>query len=70
MDENQYWVTIWKTVAATFSVLVMTVGGCSVSQQHKIAELVAGGADPIKAQCAIYGVQSGNAAVCGVVAAK
>ena len=70
MDENQYWATIWKTAAATLSVFIMTVGGCTVNQHYKIAELVAGGADPIKAQCAIYGVQSNNAAVCGSVAAK
>ena len=70
MDENQYRVTIWKIVAAAFSVLVVTIGACNVNQHYKIAELVAGGADPIKAQCAIYGVSSGNAAVCGAETVK
>jgi hypothetical protein len=48
----------------------LTIGGCTMHQQQKIAELVSGGADPIKAQCAIYGVLNSNAAVCGAAATK
>ena len=70
MDENQYWATIWKLAATAFSVVILTAGGCTAHQQYKIAELVAGGADPIKAQCAIYGINNGNAAVCGAAAVK
>ena len=70
MDENQFWATIWKTAATAFSVLVVTVGGCSMNQQFRIVDLVADGADPIAAQCAIYGVESSNAAVCGAIASK
>lgn len=70
MDENQYWARIWTLVAASFCILTLTVGVCTLYQQHKIAELVAGGADPIKSQCAIDGVHTSNAAVCGVAATK
>lgn len=65
MEDNKYWVIIWKLVAASFIILTITVGACTIHQQIKITELVAGGADPIKAQCAIYGVLSSNAALCG-----
>ena len=41
-----------------------------MNQQFRIVDLVADGADPIAAQCAIYGVQSSNAAVCGAIASK
>lgn len=71
MDENQFWITIWKIVAAVVVTLILTVGGCTVNQQFKIAELVAGGADPLKAQCAIYGAgNTSNATICGVMATK
>ena len=70
MNENEYCVAIWRTAAAAFSVVVLTIGGCTVNQSNKIAELVKGGTDPIKAECAITGIASSNIWACVAVGMK
>jgi hypothetical protein len=69
MEENQFWLNVWRTVAAAFAALVLTIGGCTANQNRLVAEMVAAGADPIKAHCAIVGVQSISGAMCGAAAA-
>lgn len=67
-DYDQYWLTIWKLVAAVVVVLILTAGGCTAHQQSRITELAMSGVDPIKAACAIRGVAQGTEAICAVVA--
>lgn len=68
MAENDFWIALWKLVAVVVCVLIATVGGCSIHKQSKVAELVKGGTDPIKASCGLGGVTSSNAAICAVSA--
>ena len=70
MDDNVFFITMWKLTAAVITVLMLTVGSCTIHQQKKIADLITAGADPLGAQCAIYGVKSYNSAVCGILAGK
>lgn len=70
MDENKFWSIVWRTLAAVFSVLVLTIGGCTISQQIQTADLVKGGADPIAAHCAISGINSYNMGACTLAVKK
>ena len=70
MDDNVFFITMWKLVAVVVVVFILTTGSCTIHQQKKIADLIAAGADPLGAQCAIYGVKSYNSAVCGILAGK
>lgn len=68
MNEGEFWIQVWKIVAATFSVFLLTVGGCTSYQAHLVRDAIAAGTDPIKASCAINGIGgSATAAVCAVV---
>lgn len=54
MDQEQtFWLRIWQTISALAATGILTVGGCTVYETSKVAEMVAGGADPIAARCAI-----------------
>jgi hypothetical protein len=70
MDENQYWVAVWKTVATAFCMFVLTIAGCTVNSNLAVKQAIKDGADPIKAGCAINGVNSENIAVCTIAASK
>lgn len=67
MDENQFWATCWKTGGAVVAMMVLTAGGCTMYRHAQVTAMVAAGADPIKAQCA---VGPSNTAVCAVAAMK
>ncbi len=58
MDENQYWIALWRTIAAAFAVLVITIGACTANRQHLVAEAIKSGVDPTAAKCAIEADQS------------
>ncbi len=66
-DDQKFWVNVWKIVAVCFCVLTLTIGGCYANQVRIISEMVEKGADPLKSECAIYGISSSNAAVCGAL---
>lgn len=71
MNENEFWITVYKLIALVVCTLILIVGGCSIHQQAMVVELVKTGADPIKANCGIMGPQSSNtAAICAQVATK
>lgn len=55
MDENKFWATVWKIVAATFMAFVVTVAGCSAHNARVIERMTVAGADPLDAKCAISG---------------
>lgn len=61
MDESEFWITQFRVALIGLCVLVMTFAGCQVTQQvvrsASIKGLVANGADPIKASCAIDAYQ-------------
>ncbi|MCZ2113910.1 MAG: hypothetical protein LC131_08765 [Anaerolineae bacterium] len=70
MEDNRFLMNAWRTVAAAFAVLVLTIGGCSAYRSSLVADMVKAGADPIKAHCAIFGIGSNDAAMCGAAAAS
>ena len=67
MDENAFWIAMLRTAGAAVAAISVAVAGCTMYGQARVTEMVTGGADPIKAYCAINGVQS---AACGAAAAK
>lgn len=54
MDNDQiFWLRIWQTISALTAVGILMMGGCTCYETAKVAEMVAGGADPIAARCAL-----------------
>jgi hypothetical protein len=49
MNENDFWVVIWKIIGACFCILVLTVGGCVGYIDTRIINAP----DPIAASCAV-----------------
>lgn len=68
--ENNFWLAIWRTVAATFGVLVLTIGGCSSYRSRLIAEMTASGVDPLAASCAVHGGDANHSVCVGLIIAK
>jgi len=53
MDNNTFWIELWKYVTIVVVVLIVaTVGSCQATK-HKIQRMVEEGADPIIAACAV-----------------
>ena len=53
MSENQMYVAIWRSIAAALAVVAMTVTGCVVNDTRAIESIIANGANPIDARCAL-----------------
>lgn len=54
-------------VATVLCVIVVSASSCSINRTSKIAEMVKGGADPIRAACALRGEGSEPICVLAVV---
>ena len=65
MEENLY--RIWKLVAITTCINVLSMSGCTMHQSFVIQQMVAGGADPMRSACAIS--DNSNHDKCLIVAA-
>lgn len=70
MNENEFWIALWKIVAAVLCVIAVTIGGCSTYETQQIAKLASAGVDPIKSRCAVSGVAKRTAVICYSVATK
>ena len=53
MEENNFWVAVWRTVGATLVAIVAVIGGCSLYKTSAIKEMVLNGANPIDAACSV-----------------
>lgn len=53
MDENQFWLAIWRTAAAGLCLLALVIAGCNANQSRVIEEMTRQGAHPLDAKCAI-----------------
>lgn len=60
---------IWA-IAAGFSVFVGSIAGCTMQHTHTIAKMVEAGADPIAANCAVWGMGDGKAVICAATVEK
>ena len=67
-NENVFWITIWKIVAACIIALVALASGCTVTERILISKAIEAGVDPNEARCAIVGVTQTYAAICGIIA--
>lgn len=68
MEENTFWLRLWQSLSVALVLVVLTVAGCNARQVTAIEKLVNGGADPVKAACAIQG--SGSSPACVIAATK
>lgn len=66
MDDTKLFLSFWKFIATAVAVVILSMSGCSISEHHTIQEMVASGADPIAAGCAVSG---GSPGVCEVFVA-
>lgn len=55
MDENQFWVNLWRTAAIAMVAIVLVTAGCTANDTAAIKQMVADGANPIDAMCALNG---------------
>ncbi len=65
MNENEFWLGVWKLVTVAIMVLTLSISSCSIVKHRTVAELVKNGANPIDAYCAINtGDSSGDPVIC------
>lgn len=64
MNENEYWIKFWRTVAAFLILFTGIVGGCTVHQNEVKKDLIASGKDPIEVTCAIDGMGESRQITC------
>ena len=53
MDKNQFWTNVWRTVAVGLVAVVTVIAGCTANNTAAIKQMVASGANPIDAMCAL-----------------
>ena len=49
MDENEFWIAVWKIVAAAVCVFILSISGCLGYANKRIADA----ADPLLVGCAM-----------------
>lgn len=68
MENDKFWLAIWRAVIAGIVLFSAVVASCTSYSNALIASSIKGGADPIKAACAI---SSGtDRAICAAAAVK
>lgn len=70
MEENTFWLGVWKTVGIVVCVLASIAAGCTTHQGILLDGMVKAGADPLRASCALNGTQQGAVCVAAAIAAK
>jgi hypothetical protein len=64
MNENQFWIALWKIVGAVVVVMTVSIGSCTANRHYQTRMLIENtGVDPIGAKCAIAG-ESGHSPIC------
>lgn len=63
MDDNTYWLSIWRLAAAVAATIALTIGGCTSHRQYRIAEAIKAGHDPQAVRCAVE-AEAGNTLAC------
>ena len=67
MNENEFWVNVWKLVAGSVVGIFIIVACCDAYSTYTMLKMVEKGADPIKARCSVYGSGERNAAICALI---
>lgn len=55
MDDNQFALSCVKCIMGIVICLILTMGGCEMHADYRVAKIIEGGADPIAANLAIDG---------------
>lgn len=53
MSEEKFWIVIWGLASICFCVLILSITATMWSKRMYLNEMVKGGADPIRAACAL-----------------
>jgi len=67
MDENQFWIAVWRAVCAAVAAVAAVIGGCTAHDRYVVRDMVQHGANPIDASCS-FGAN--DASICAVRAMK
>lgn len=56
MNDNEFWVKVWKVIAIILCVLIVSSAGCTANRHYQTRALIESGkADSLGARCAIDG---------------
>lgn len=53
MSDEAFWLKIWQSIIIGIVCIAATIGGCTAHGDYLVERAIAGGADPIKVQCAL-----------------
>lgn len=67
MNENEFWLGIWKVLGTVVVLITVSIGGCSSYATSKVSEAISNGVNPLEVTCAINGT---NNSVCTILAAQ
>lgn len=63
MDDNQFAVSCIKCLMCIVICLILTIGGCEMHADYRVAKIIEGGADPIATNLAIDGATESKIAL-------
>lgn len=66
MDNNKYWLSIWKTAAVTLCVLIIASVGSCQSSKYQIRKAIEAGATPMEAACAFNHGNVSDGSLCAI----
>lgn len=64
MEENSFWLAVWKIVAWAIVGVSAVIGGCTAYESTLVAQMTERGADPVLARCAIGSQDSAFKVLC------
>lgn len=53
MEDNKFWLSIWRTIAIVVCIAVISVTSCSINRQVLVSNAIEAGKDPISVKCAL-----------------
>jgi hypothetical protein len=66
MNENEFWVTVWKYAAITACVFVVSGIGSCQSSKYQVRKAIEAGATPMEAACAFDHGQVTDGSLCAI----
>jgi len=64
MNENQFWIAVWKILGTVAVAMTVSLGSCTANRHYQTRLLIENtGVDPIGAKCAMEG-ETGSLPVC------
>lgn len=69
MNENEFWIALWKIAAAFCFGAIVVMGGCTVQRDQLKYDAIKGGVDPMVLSCAV-GVEASEQHICTLIAQR